>query len=85
MLQTPRTCPSLSETAITLPGERIVATLAACAITVWTSVALIAACTRKEQRKETARKLEANRSLIIRILSIRSWVTRKIAVYNLQG
>ena len=54
------------------------ATLAAWAITVCTSVAVIAARTGAMKSKLAARKLEAYRDLTITILSNAGWVTRKI-------
>ena len=77
MLQTPSTNPSLSVTAITLLDDNVVATLAACAMMVCTSVAVIEARTGAMKSK-LARKLEAYRDLTITILSYGRWVTRKI-------
>src|SRR5688572_32387052 len=77
MLQTPSTNPSRSVTAMTLLGDKVVATLAACAMTVCTSVAVIEAHTGAMKSK-LARKLEAYRDLTITILSYSRWVTRKI-------
>src|SRR5688572_4529239 len=77
MLQTPSTKPSRSITAITLLGDNVVATLAACAMTVCTSVAVIEAHAGAIKSK-LARKLEAYRDLTITILSYSRWVTRKI-------
>ena len=62
---------------MTLLGDNVVATLAACAMTVCTSVAVIEAHTGAMKSK-LARKLEAYRDLTITILSYSRWVTRKI-------
>jgi hypothetical protein len=62
---------------MTLPGDNVVAALAACAMTVCTSVAVIEAHTGAMKSK-LARKLEAYRDLTITILSYSRWVTRKI-------
>src|SRR6188508_3412313 len=75
-LQTPRTNPSRSATAITAFGERFTDKLAAWLMTVRTSFEVI--CARAAGRRVSAmsRKLAANHRLIVKILSKHREVTR---------